>query len=243
MDKIAPEKMLDNKDIIVPLLDEVHIWFVNIDSLNLNLSTSMNSLPSEIKKQLQSIRTTYKKEISIKRNYILLKILSYYLQRDISRIEINYTEFGKPFIPQSEFKFNVSNSFNYLLVGISQNNEIGVDIEKIRNNIDYTKLVTRYFTENEKKAFNNFNEKIRKEIFFEWWTIKESLIKATGLGMHLPLNSFEVPLNADEPVIQIKYHSIQHRYHYRKLLLSDDLKSSICLTKAVNKIKFYTFHD
>jgi hypothetical protein len=43
--------------------------------------------------------------------------------------EFAYTENGKPYLPDSSLKFNVSHSENYALIGIAESIEVGVDIE------------------------------------------------------------------------------------------------------------------
>ena len=237
----VPEKWLHHKDLIIPFTDELHIWFVDLDSITYDYRQAFNQLPLKDKERLQAIQTENKREISIKRHVILLQILSYYLNKDISEINLEYNEYGKPYLELTEIKFNISNSYNFLLVGITMGNELGVDIEKFRSNVEFDKLVERYFTKNEKDFFTTLSETKKEVFFFDLWTMKEAILKATGLGMRLPLNSFEFPLEENDELVHITYGSIDKEYFVYKSLISNDTSITTCLEKKVQIIKYLRF--
>ena len=58
----------------------------------------------------------------------------------------------------------------------------------------------------ELKAYNltflGKTEKERVEMFYRLWTLKESFIKATGTGMSLPLNEFNIII--DNNIISVE---------------------------------------
>ena len=88
--------------------------------------------------------------------------------------------YGKPYISDSDFNFNISHSGNTVVCVFSKQ-EIGVDIEEI-NEIDID-LFKDVFTPQELKEIKA--EGLDK--FYEYWTKKESVIKAVGKGMSIPL--------------------------------------------------------
>ena len=230
-------------EVILPTSDDLHIWFVNIDLIRINHNEKLKEFSFNDKKKFNLIQNEHEKEVMIKRNYLLLKILSYYLKCEISQIKIEKAEYGKPFLKSSKLSFNLSNSFNYFIVGISYENGIGVDIEKIRNTINYKKLITRYFSENEKKAFEIAKTDMQQNTFFYWWTIKEAVIKATGFGMRLPLKSFEIPLYSNENVVRIDFESIHKNYYFFSYNLANGTKSCVCIDKKVKNIQFFKFEN
>ncbi len=110
-------------------------------------------------------------------------LLSYEMK---SKAEIAYNEFGKPFFTDfPDVKFNISHSGDFVLASFSDR-DIGVDIEKIRD-IDLS-LADRVFTKKE----SSFIKERGVEAFFEFWTLKESYVKALGKGISAGLGSFEV---------------------------------------------------
>jgi 4'-phosphopantetheinyl transferase len=108
---------------------------------------------------------------------------------NLSNHDLLFSEnsFGKPFVTNiPNFKYNFSHTKNAIALGIS-NNEIGIDIEKIRD-IDIT-LAKRFFTRHE---YNYVTEKQTQLRFLEVWTKKEAYLKFIGKGLSVTLNSFSV---------------------------------------------------
>lgn len=114
--------------------------------------------------------------------YIGSSILGYNSFEFDKIIKDNY---GKPFMLDSNFNFNISHSGNTVVCVFSKQ-EIGIDIEEI-NDIDYS-LFENVFSSHEFAEINR--EGLNK--FYEFWTKKESVIKAIGKGMSLPLTEIQV---------------------------------------------------
>ena len=94
-------------------------------------------------------------------------------------------ENGKPhlFHNNGEIHFSLSHSGQYAVCAIADS-PIGVDIEQIREN--RPEIAERFFNSAELKYIND------AESFYRIWTLKEGYMKAVGLGMKLPLDSFIV---------------------------------------------------
>ena len=108
-------------------------------------------------------------------------LISYCL--DISEREIFFSEYGKPYLKKDMY-FNISHSGECAVLAFG-NKEIGIDIEKIDDG--NLKLMPYVFTENEREWIKEDPER-----FHIMWSIKESVMKATGLGMSLEPFSFEI---------------------------------------------------
>ena len=100
--------------------------------------------------------------------------------------EMKLTQFGKPYFANNRFSFNISHSHNYILCAISceEKNSLGVDIEKIKQ-IDFGDF-QNIWARNEKRNIVN------AESFYDYWTRKEAIVKAVGMGMYFPLNKIDV---------------------------------------------------
>lgn len=122
---------------------------------------------------------------------ILIRV-AYCEGRSVDNDDIRFekNKYGKPFIINSnDFKFNVSHSDEMVVVAID-NEDIGVDIEKIQN-ID--KEVAKIFcTENECNVIANSKEEEVKKISTSIWSLKEAYVKYLGVGISKELNSFDV---------------------------------------------------
>jgi len=128
----------------------------------------------------------------------LRTILSLYLRcspQDI-RFEKGYNE--KPFInyPQNNIAFNISYSHNWILIAVSSE-AVGVDVEYINKEFDYSLVMENCFTEKEIKTIQSASPP--ENIFFRSWTRKEALLKATSLGLNDYLRDFSC-LDGSQPL-------------------------------------------
>ena len=97
---------------------------------------------------------------------------------------------GKPQFKDGDVFFNFSHSGEYVVCALAPY-EVGCDVEKITPiNLN---IARRFFFRNEYADIAAQETiKARNELFFRYWTLKESFMKVTGLGMKLPLDAFEI---------------------------------------------------
>lgn len=101
--------------------------------------------------------------------------------------------FGKPRLATDDLRFNLSHAGDIGVVAISSTRELGIDIEPILGVPGAMAIAERYFTLNEQAWLRQAQVMgSLSRAFVEAWTRKEAVLKATGLGLELPLNSFEV---------------------------------------------------
>lgn len=105
----------------------------------------------------------------------------------------SYLPQGKPFFAENPaFAFSMSHSQDWAVLAVCDV-PIGIDLEVKRQNRPH--VVARYFHEQEKQDFFALPETRQAGAFYELWTLKESVVKATGAGMHLPFSQFAVSLS------------------------------------------------
>lgn len=102
---------------------------------------------------------------------------------------------GKPHIANpgaraQELSFNVSHTHGLIVLAIARRREIGVDVENVRLRRAPLEVAAKFFSVLETDALNAQPLHARPRRFFEYWTFKESYIKARGLGFSLPLDRF-----------------------------------------------------
>ena len=113
-------------------------------------------------------------------NYFELNNLPYSVD------SINYSNKGKPFLNE-HIKFNFAYAEDKVLIGIS-NVEIGVDIESIRPMIFEDFKI--YLTETEIDHLLKLDDNSEQITYY--WTRKEALSKALGLGSFVDFRTLDV---------------------------------------------------
>ena len=98
---------------------------------------------------------------------------------DIAKQEFNYTEYGKPYLPDyPDVHFNISHSGEYVACAVSDK-PIGIDIQKISEyNSDVAKRVCNG---NELAQIEKSSDKAYE--FTKLWTQKEAVLKMYGTGI------------------------------------------------------------
>jgi 4'-phosphopantetheinyl transferase len=122
----------------------------------------------------------------------LRKILGDYLKMPPKIIHFDYTDFGKPYLKGSQLRFNVAHTIDYIVYAIVENDDIGVDIEQFNDQIDFITIAQNFFSENECQQLFSLSPQKRPLAFYRCWTIKEAILKAMGLGLHIPLDQLEL---------------------------------------------------
>lgn len=110
---------------------------------------------------------------------------------------------GKPYIagPRAlrHLRFNQGHSGPMAVVAVSIGREVGIDIERIRPDIDIAGPARMCFTEREIAALAQVPQADRVAAFFSCWTRKEALLKAQGTGLLRPPDEVEVGLGRHDP--------------------------------------------
>jgi len=128
-------------------------------------------------------------------------LLSRYLEIPASAIHFEYQASGKPELTEQQNRrglhFNVSHSGGLALVAVNAGHRVGIDIEKVRHDVDVPTLAERFFSARERAGLRALPEDLRVPGFFACWTRKESFLKATGDGLSFPLAEFSVTTHPD----------------------------------------------
>jgi len=112
-------------------------------------------------------------------------------------VRFEETEHGKPFLAGGPF-FNLSHSHNLAALAISDDIDLGLDIEHVRP-IEGPEIARRFFSARECEALKAFGEAGYEEAFYRCWTRKEAYVKAQGEGLGISLQAFDVTIDESAP--------------------------------------------
>lgn len=141
--------------------------------------------------------------------------------------DIHYSEEanGKPCLSsRQDIRFNISHSGTKVLCALSDH-DIGCDVERIRDK--GPEVAEHFFFREEYEALQNCRaSEERKILFFRFWTLKESFMKATGLGFRLPLDAFSIIPGPEGVTLRQQVDSRQ--YYFREYDLQDGYRYALC---------------
>ena len=189
--------MLKRKPDITELNDVAHVWYCAFSKSQSKLPEFELLLSKDEKKRAANFKFKKDRNSYIISRGILRALLGSYLGLSPTEIEFEYTSYGKPYLSHNPLNFNVSHSGDMAAFAFFLESEIGVDIEKIKDDFDALELARHFFSKNEIESLEKQPKAELSRAFYRCWTRKESFIKAEGSGLSFPLNKFTVSLDND----------------------------------------------
>jgi len=176
--------------------NRVDLWWEEIDGLAARAFELWNILSQEERKRAERFRFDRHRTRFVVQHGRLREILGGYLDMAPQEISFQKGRGGKPAVAGENplIRFNLSHSGDHALYAMVYGREVGVDVEVIRPKPKAAALVNRFFSPNEKKAFQKLDPREQLSAFFAGWTRKEAYVKAIGKGLRFPLDRFDVSL-------------------------------------------------
>ena len=134
-------------------------------------------------------------------------------------------------LPESSV-YNLSHSGDYVMCAVKTDGmygRVGCDLQQMGDL--RMKIAERFFCREEYLAvLGGATEEAQRELFYRYWVLKESFLKATRKGMALPMDSFSILLG-DPPVLVKQPPEFPEKYHYREFGAAGlPYKMAVCTT-------------
>jgi 4'-phosphopantetheinyl transferase len=171
---------------------EVHVWAVSLHGDSDAFAALLS--PKERERAARFRFADHQRRFQIGHG-ALRAILGGYLDVDPSAVEFAQGPRGKPYLAgagNGPF-FNLSHSGKLALIAVAPS-EVGIDLEKVRHLESLTAIAQRHFSPTEFAALDALQDEARRLAFYRCWTRKEAYIKALGVGLAMPLDTFDVSL-------------------------------------------------
>jgi len=121
-------------------------------------------------------------------------LLAAYLRVAPATLLFRRGEHGKPEL--TGLQFNLSHTGTALLLGVSRDVELGVDLERTTRPVrSAPELAQRWFAPREAQALTDLPEAAQTPAFLRLWTCKEAVLKCSGAGISSGLDRVEFELS------------------------------------------------
>lgn len=176
---------------------DVDLWLAFYDEIvDERLLLRLRELLSEAE-QRQQVRFYFADD---RKRYLVTRalvrtVLSRYAPIAPAEWAFSANQFGRPQIANPEpeccgLSFNISHTRGLIALAVTRHRELGVDVENVRTRQVSTGIADRFFSPVEVAELATAPLEQRQDRFFEYWTFKESYIKACGMGLSMPLDQF-----------------------------------------------------
>lgn len=180
----------------------VHVWSYPLRGTLDCLARCRRYLSSEERKRVARMIFGADRDEYVIAHGILRCILSRYCDCDPGELEFAPHTTGKPRLitaPAGDrpLSFNLSHSAGHALIAVSDGREVGIDLERIRLDVDVLGIATRHFSGAERDAIERASTSERAPRFFQYWVAKEAVLKAEGVGIGYPLDRLQIEFQPD----------------------------------------------
>lgn len=181
----------------------LEIWAINLVKYWNNENILLGFLDQNEQQQAFRFKFDYLRKNYVVSHAILRYLIAQYLKIYPKDILFSYGPFGKPFIQDKAFYFNMSHAHNMALYAFSQNREVGVDIEYMHHDISIECLPLSVFPYDIQVEIKSFPLNKQKECFYRKWVQMEAYLKAVGVGLHSDFHQLEMPSCFQQAVYEI----------------------------------------
>ncbi|MEE6472855.1 hypothetical protein FKM82_009747 [Ascaphus truei] len=188
---------------------------------------------------------------------LIRKLIAEKLQIPWNKILLQRTAKGKPFLEdgipaqQPNFNFNVSHHGDYAVLAAESELQVGVDIMKTDlpgvchftgsgSTEEFFRIMNRQFTEREWGSIKSMNnDRTRLDMFYRHWALKESFIKAIGVGLGFNLQQIEFEVSPKNMEIGKIYKETkmwldgeQEEWSFEEVMLDNNHHVAVALGEA-----------
>jgi 4'-phosphopantetheinyl transferase len=157
-------------------------------------------------------------------------------------------EIADPAAGAAELSFNVSHTHSLIVLGVTRSRRLGLDVENIHAREAALDMAPRFFAPQEVTTLFGLPSQQQSYRFFEYWTFKESYIKARGMGLSIPLDKFgfrfadrsDVAIDAqpelEDDVARWQFWQFIHAEHYMIAICAERVRSGPAPSVVVRQL-------
>jgi 4'-phosphopantetheinyl transferase len=181
-------------------MDHIHIWYIlaEAESLEACLSSLEACLSPPEHDHYLRLRLP-----QVRQNFLLSRgclryLLGHYLDRSPRDLVFSWGPYGKPVLSHDDglpqLQFNLTHSQGRIAIALHSHQAIGIDLEHLRPVTYLEGLCQRCLTAAEARTILPLAAPQADYRFLRYWTAKEALLKALGVGLSQPMDRLEVDL-------------------------------------------------
>ena len=176
---------------------QIELWRVSLDQVRdpVLLDEYANLLAPVERRQQQRFHFERDRHRYLLTRALVRTVLSKYA--DVTPTDWTFTvnAYGRPAIAAehvdaSGLEFNLSHTDGLVVLGVTRQTILGIDVENAHTRPVDIGIAEQYFAAEEVAALRALPKSEQSRRFFEYWTLKESYIKARGIGLSVPLDRF-----------------------------------------------------
>lgn len=220
---------------------EVHLWLARYDRVDYPQAVEAWRALLIEEERAQALRFHFEDD---RRRYLATRALvrtalSGYADVAPGDWRFSSNAYGRPSIAEThpdagDLSFNISHTRHLIALALTRDATIGVDVENFVARQAPIDVAHHFFSPPEVAALLALEPTRRQRRFFEYWTLKESYIKARGMGLSLPLDRFAFDYPCERTVsldIHPELEDDPGRWHLWQMQPAPEYLLALCIEK------------
>jgi 4'-phosphopantetheinyl transferase len=180
----------------------VQCWWTLLGDVSDRLGELETELPDDELQRASRFKVVEARHRFVLGRTLLRLQLGQLLHVEPARLKLSVGDRGKPRLAAPVASpptcFNLSHSGDIVVLAVAAV-DIGIDVERLRKIANAEGLARRYFSPAEQELVCGLTGAGRDHAFLRIWTRKEAYLKATGIGVGMPLREVETEPDPDAP--------------------------------------------
>lgn len=219
------------------ITNQVDIWKIDVTKFLHLFDYLFSILHQNEKDKALAFKIEKDKNNFVIRKGLLKFLLAKYLTTNIASTEFTEGNNKKPILATNNMglHFNSSHSGNFIVIAIAKQ-EIGIDIEHINTAFNYQEILSAIFSNDEINYI--LNSKNASESFYQLFTRKEAIVKASSKGITDSIKNVPV-LNGKHLIEEINETGISENIWVNSFIPENNYAGCISTNNYFEKIHFY----
>ncbi len=221
---------------------EVEVWFARVEPGAPEVAACLPLLSEQETARQQRFYFERDRSLYAVAHAMVRTALARQLGCAAQAITFGHNSYGRPYAsgpgPVRVPAFNLSHTPGLAICAIGSRQALGIDVEEITRKTETVGIADRFFSPSEVTALCALPSDQQCERFFAYWTLKESYIKACGMGLAIPLNHFSFEVAPRQPV-SISFDAARDddpsRWHFRRYAVGSQYMVALALGSGPNQ--------
>jgi 4'-phosphopantetheinyl transferase len=185
-------------------VNEIHLWCADPEDVRSDraYAAALAIITAEERQRLERFVFLRDRLLYLATRALVRTVLSRYEAVAPAAWRFTISNHGRPEVSsqgERPLRFNLSNTNGLVVCAVVRDVEVGVDVEHVGRATAHLEVAEQFFAPAEVSALRALPRHEQHRRFCDYWTLKESYIKARGLGLTLPLDQFAFVLEPDRP--------------------------------------------
>ena len=170
---------------------EADVWCAWVDEYQ----GAVAGLSADVLSEVERARLDRYRNIDAAARYVITRalvrrVLAVRLGVPARAVPVRVTDSGKPVV-SDDLHFNVSHSGDLIMMAVSADRAVGIDVERRRDVGRAGALIARWLTPVEQRDVNAWTSAglTESDAFLRVWSVKEARLKALGVGISGAMNA------------------------------------------------------